>query len=783
MKKTAGLVVSAALAATAVAQQQAPRVLRNEVRVDQGRIAIEELVESPMNAPARPGRYEPFAEPMTAAKIRRAVDDAIQFLRSSQMADGSLAGQDGDTALGVLAMLAAGADPASDEPLRRALDWLARRDVNNTYVRGIRANVWEYALRKVPYDDGLRATLKVDYEWLMKALGNKECWRYQMESADWDNSCSQYGVLGIWAAARAGFEPPDSFWVSMSKHFREFQNRDGGWGYVAGSQSTPNMATAGLASMFLVFDKYHGRSSYSTESPRTFSSGPAAQCLESIDRGMKWLGNAGLANNDAYFLYGIERVGVASGRKYIGGKDWFREGALAVLKSQVGSGMMSLSGHGDSIAHTAFAALFLVYGGAPVAFNKLEYGDGQDWNLNPRDLANLTKHLWSAYEQPLNWHSVNIGAPASEFEAPILFISGSRAAAFTDEDAAKLRDYVLRGGTILAEPSDKSAEFRDSMTALLGRMFPAADYPSCQLAPLPADHGLFTVLKQSWGKRPGILGASDGTRVFFMVSQDYLSADWQMDKSESDAFKLGMNLLFYATDMSVLQGKYGSVVPDTPPAPERKTAATVARIRHRGNGSHPTDWTMGAFAWTRMAPYLQHVTGMKLEQRDPVSLDAPVPAGIHLLHITGAHALKLTDAERAVLKAYAEGGGTVLVDAFAGSGDFAASARSEIEKAFGPMAPLDPRSTIASGRVLGGSDLTRGLKLKLAARRSMRQHGGNTQGQNLEAIMIGSRPAVIFSALDLSAGMAGIECFGCAGYKPESARKIAANILAAVAAD
>ena len=33
--------------------------------------------------------------------------------------------------------------------------------------------------------------------------------------------------------------------------------------------------------------------------------------------------------------------------------------------------------------------------------NKLEYGGGSDWNLNPRDLANLSKHMWSAYERPL----------------------------------------------------------------------------------------------------------------------------------------------------------------------------------------------------------------------------------------------------------------------------------------------------------------------------------------------------------------------------------------------
>ena len=84
----------------------------------------------------------------------------------------------------------------------------------------------------------------------MKALGKKEGWRYNMGSSDWDNSVTQYGVLGIWAAKRAGFDPGDEFWQRMSKHFRTRQNKDGGWGYQT-SRSTANMATAGLATMFL----------------------------------------------------------------------------------------------------------------------------------------------------------------------------------------------------------------------------------------------------------------------------------------------------------------------------------------------------------------------------------------------------------------------------------------------------------------------------------------------------------------------------------------------------
>ena len=193
-------------------------------------------------AAARQFVHDPFVEPMTAKKIRIAIDDAIMYLRSKQRADGAIVVnrnrryEVGGTALAALAMLAAGADPASDPGLRKALDWLAKQNIDDTYCRGISANTWEYALRKVPYDKGLRAALKADFDWLMKAYGiNKRAWRYRMNSRDWDNSCSQYGVLGIWAAQRAGFDPGEAFWKQMSNHWRGTQRPDGGWSYTTGA--------------------------------------------------------------------------------------------------------------------------------------------------------------------------------------------------------------------------------------------------------------------------------------------------------------------------------------------------------------------------------------------------------------------------------------------------------------------------------------------------------------------------------------------------------------------
>jgi hypothetical protein len=762
-------------------EQAIPRV-RNAMRQDL--LNVQNVQNVRDVRPLSHAAHAAFSGPVTAAQIQRAIDDAILYLRSRQAVDGSLEDgyrPGGGTALAALAMLAAGADPETDVSLQKALAWSLLQNPDETYVRAVRANVWEYALRKCPYDERFRKALQSDYEWLIKALGNKEGWRYQMGSPDWDNSVTQYGVLGIWAARRAGFDPGDGFWKKMSEHFRSCQNADGGWGYQR-SGSTANMATAGLATMFLVFDMYHGKDCYRTDNPNPFGKGEAAECIKSMAHGMEWLGKNGGSNSDGYYLYGIERAGVASGRKYFGGRDWFADGAAVALRAQQENGMFAVQGHGGDICHTAFPALFLVYGGAPVAFNKLEYGADQDWNLNPRDLANLTKDLWSAYEKPLNWHAVSLAAPVEEFEAPILFVSGSKTVKFTEEQVAKLHAYIARGGTILAEPSDGSAAFRESMTELAAALFPKKDYPGSELKPIPADHPLYTAIKQDWAKQPVLQGVSDGSRLVFLLSDSYLSSEWQLNRTSSDAFKFALNLLFYATDMGELRGRFSTHIPETAAAQPRQANVVVGRVRH-ADETAPMDWDAAGACWNVMTQYVRHVSGAQVTVRESALVEGADLTGVNLMHLTGRQAIKLTAGEKEALKHYVQKGGTLLVDAYAGSSAFADSARRELESLFGSLSRLNDTHLLASGRFTGGADLSHGIGFTLPARRALRAKDEACNRQRLEIAMIKDRPAVLFSAYDLSAAAGDVPNFGASGYKPDSARRIIGNIVAYLGMD
>src|SRR5262249_4296312 len=104
------VVLAACCCGSRAPERPAPHQLRNfdnqqfvQIRGPRGGLAI----------------HEPFTPPITAAKIRTAIDDAVYYLRSQQVVDGSVHGDEGATSLTALTLLAAGADPAADDGLTK----------------------------------------------------------------------------------------------------------------------------------------------------------------------------------------------------------------------------------------------------------------------------------------------------------------------------------------------------------------------------------------------------------------------------------------------------------------------------------------------------------------------------------------------------------------------------------------------------------------------------------------------------------------------------------------
>ena len=50
-----------------------------------------------------------------------------------------------------------------------------------------------------------------------------------------------------------------------------------------------------------------------------------------IELGLKWLNANFQPEDNWYHMYGVERVGLASGLKYFGKYNWYRQGAASII--------------------------------------------------------------------------------------------------------------------------------------------------------------------------------------------------------------------------------------------------------------------------------------------------------------------------------------------------------------------------------------------------------------------------------------------------------------------
>ena len=158
-----------------------------------------------------------------------------------------------------------------------------------------------------------------------------------------DNSNTQFGVLGLLYAKRAGCTVPKRVWQKLRDHFSKTQNADGGWSYHNGGGTTPTMALAGTVSLYIAEEQL----ALGTHTKCEMT--PPSRGLEA---GMAWVGKHPINSLGAYGFYAYERLGILTGRSEFGGHQWYKEGSAVVLKKQIAA-----KGWGN--ADTAFLMLFL----------------------------------------------------------------------------------------------------------------------------------------------------------------------------------------------------------------------------------------------------------------------------------------------------------------------------------------------------------------------------------------------------------------------------------------
>ncbi len=577
-----------------------------------------------------------------------------------------------------------------------------------------------------------------------------------------DLSNGQYGALGAWALADAGFEMPNLYWKVSDRFWHLTQDESGswpyskaGWPYHVGKDNEvkPTMGVAGIATLYITQD-------FVDDELRLI---PKPD--KNIERGMAWLDKDFKPSPDLYYMYGVERVGLASGRKFFGTTDWYREGAASLIQSQSGSGSWkSTFFSADEQNSTAYALLFLARGRLPIVFNKLEYSGY--WNARPRDSANLTDWMAKNLEKHINWQTVNLRvSPEQWLDAPVLLITGSQDPKFTPEDLAKLRTYVEAGGMIFSSADGGRGEFTDAMKKYLTQIVDG----KYEVRNMSNNHLLFS--KELWAdvkSPPAMLEMSNGVRDIWVHSSSDMGASWQQRKyASTESFIIPANIFFYTTGKGSLRSKLSPLVVN-PGNEGTSRTIEVARVDHVGNADPEPG------AWRRMAKLAQadFHTELKIVNVKWTDLDAK---HYKIAHITGTRKFTLNDRDLKALQTYLSNGGMLFADAAGGSEAFATSMLELMQTLYpkNPPAQLPPDHEIIKGSMSDGEDASE-VEFRKYALLQFHQRRTNPR---LDAITVNGRVTVLFSPYDLTSGLLGTNTWGIIGYAPDSSEALVRNIL------
>jgi hypothetical protein len=729
------------------------------------------------------GNWEEVAKP----EMNKGEDMRITDVRARQWG--------GLTALSTYALLASGVD-RRDPGMKAAIDFLLGANIQSTYGLGLSSQIVQFIPEKESRDlvkrnvamifGGLieppATAIRQPQSWPadagfysywtgmptgtnvaefgkqinLKALGTHQ------PSGWFDRSNSQYAVLGMWALADAGGEIRSLYWQIEDAAWKKAQLSDGAWTYnndPEHKEATVSMTAAGIATLYITQD-------FTLDENWSVCKGGIKNA--SIERGLHWMDqhiDQGLIGN-YYTMYGIERIGTASGRKYFGTKDWFRIGADYLVSHQNADG--SWSGSHGPIPDTAFSLLFLARGRAPVMMNKLEYGASagekaiaEPWDERPRDVANLARWTGKEEESYFNWQVVNLQvAPEELHDAPILYISGSQPLSFSKEEEDKLRAYVQQGGMILGNADCGKDAFAKSFIALGHKLFPKYEFRLCA----PNDF-IYTEQFKQFARKPKAMELSNYVRkLMLLIPEADPSRSWQSRSAgtKAEMFGLGANIFLYAVDKKNLMAKGDTYIVSNDSAIQAAQTLIVARL-DVGDNADPEP-----AGWTRLAAIMHNdlKTDLKVDLVKPEGL-----AGHKVASLTGTGKLTLSPAARSAIKQFVDGGGTLIVDAAGGDVEFADAAENELATIFPGAKP----------ELLGDASPPFNMpnfKLdKIGWRAFAIDRVGDKRRAKLRGITLGKRTAVFFSREDLSAGIVGEPVDGVLGYDPATATRLMTAML------
>lgn len=770
----------------------------------------------------------PQEEDVLRKNTLEAITRSQQYLVSKQLADGRwphVSHPVGATALVLMSLLYSGVSP-DDPHVRRGLDYM-RREPNPENVYDVALSIMAYTLAGDAQD---RGRIRSYADWLIEAQHtDKEpgpgAWGYEMlDRGHWDNSNSQFALLGLREAAIARCKDvPREVWQKAQDHWMKHHAGAADsptgvyWYYNDSARSaSANMTVAGISSLSIT-------SSFLQHDGDVGPDGQIDCCAvrddEQVSRliegGMRWLSRDGVFSVRGsrkagqtwrlYDLYSLERAGRFTGHRFLGDQDWFRMGVrhLLSLQGPRDGAWFDLTSNNDPGVGTSLALLFLSKGNSPVLINKLQYGDadrklyGRGWNRHPRDIANLTDYISTQPQWPnlLSWQVVDLAKAARDqdgaglLHAKVQYLTGDGPLdTISDAEVQLLREYINQGGFLFAVNTCGGQAFDDGLRDLVRRMFPEGSF---SLERLPPTHDVYrseNLFSAADGAPvPELWGVDVGCRTAIIYSPDDHACRWnkwmRFDPPQRQtavktqirrSMTLASNIIAYATGRELLDAlTEPERLARVDPNDTTRGKLQIARLRHAGGWDTAPNSLRHLQLGLKAAGITASSISPTLPATDPELFDYPI------VYMHGRNNFRLTDAEQKQLRSYLDQGGFLFADASCGSPSFDQSFRELVRQMFGRDLEAIPFEHELFNSPLAHDIRQVRRRLPLDVRSGSPIQAEYTTGAPvLEAIRDESgRFVLIYSKYDLSCALERQTTVSCAGYASEDAARIATNIV------
>ncbi len=486
-----------------------------------------------------------------------------------------------------------------------------------------------------------------------------------------------------------------------------------------------------------------------------------------LRRGLQWLDEhftldeEAIGSNFFYYMWTVQRVGEATGRRIFNGIDWYHAATARLLNRQRPDG--TWRGPKGRMLSTGFALLYLARADDPVAIAKLRF-DGA-WNKRPHDLLHFVQWASDAYEVPMTWQVARPTTPLRRLlQSRMLYLSTDGSFQLGRSAVERLRKYVEYGGMLLLAPEgDRRAEFHSSAERLVGRLWDGAAFEK-----VPREHGLYDIHFEL-DYRGNLAMVHNGVRPLVLLHDKDLSRQLQANETgEPGAFRLLSNLYVYVTGRSLDRPRLKTAYIPRPEEEPNRTAA-IARVRHSGrDAAEPA-------ALRRLTRFLGrlHKLGVRRSAVRPGALDDAALAVCSLVDGSGS----FSEEDVTALADYARGGGALWIDATGGSLAATKAAKALFhrvaEKAGWSEETLSDPHPIVTGEGLPGGHDNREVGYRLF----IRSRTGHLSHPRLMIAEDEAGGFVVLSPEDTVAGLAGVRHWGIHGYEPESAMRLVSNTL------